>query len=314
MNNTIESYFKKVIYNDDKNFAIIMYSDWKVKKVKDIGYQHVFTDGTKSYVPFDQTYQFLLINVLLNTGQTTTCISALVKGSNQKIYESILSYANHIIDMKDKQIHTDFERALMNAVCKISPHVNLCHFHFARNLQDKVRDLQRKYKKKISKKLYEYGKILMFVPPQYIPYHRKYMNHLGGKSMNNKRFLEYLDRTYIEKRYNDVLYQKHSKFMTNNIAESVNGQLSKFFYMKPRKYEWIDFLIFNEKRIIHSSRKVDIKTGEYQLDEYDKFIIKLQKKKFSYQGYRRYMRKNEKPKGVKNNMRKDRRYFRRPRS
>lgn len=314
MNNQMDSYFKKVIYNDEKNFALVMYSNFKVEKIKRVGFEHVFIDGTKSYIPYKQNYQLIMINLLLKNDQTATGISALVKGSNQQIYESLLTYACTILDLRDKHIHTDFERALLNASSKISSKINLCYFHYSRNLQDKVRDLQRTHKKKrISKRLYEYGKILMFVPPQYVDFHRKYMTHLAGKSKNNKRFLNYLDSTYIDKRYRDVLYQKHSKFLTNNIAESVNGQMSNHFKMKPKKYEWLDFMLFNEKRVVQSSQKVNEKTGEYDLDDFDNFIIKLQRrKKFSYQTYRRFMRTYQMPKGVKKNMKKDRRYFRRP--
>ena len=106
---------------------------------------------------------------------------------------------NTVIDITNKEIHVDFERALINSLQEFSSSINLCYFHFARNLQDRVRDLQRMYKTKISKRLYEYGKVLMFVPKCLVKHHRKYMKHLAGRSKNNKRFLQYLDNNYIER-------------------------------------------------------------------------------------------------------------------
>ena len=84
MDDSIEPYLKKVAYEDDKSFALVMYSESKVKNILQTGFEHVFIDGTKSYIPFDQSHQLLFINFKLNNGQTTTGISVLVKGSSKK--------------------------------------------------------------------------------------------------------------------------------------------------------------------------------------------------------------------------------------
>lgn len=96
--------------------------------------------------------------------------------------------------------------------------------------------------------------------------------------------------------------------MTNNIAESINGQMSNFFKKKPGKFECIDFLLFSEKRVVKCSQQLNKRTGEYDLDDYDEFIIKLQKKKdITYNTYVKFLKSHETPKGLKKNLRKDRR-------
>ena len=131
-----------------------------------------------------------MINFYLENGVSTTGMYVLMKGSNESIYRTVFDWVNSIISIRDKEIHVDFERAMMNALLGLTPNLNMCHFHFARNLQDKLRDLQRVYKKKISKRFYEYGKILMYVPPIYGEFHRRYMKSMARKSQNNKRFLD----------------------------------------------------------------------------------------------------------------------------
>ena len=200
----------------------------------------------------------------------------------------------------------------MNALLSLTPKLNMCHFHFARNLQDKLRDLQRVHKKKISKRLYEYGKIIMYVPPAYRDFHRKYMAHMAGRSKNNKRFLEYLDNNYIEKKYQPFLFQAHSKFLTNNLSESVNSQFSKFFYQKPKKNQWIEFLMYNEKRIVDRRVAQTSILSKDNFDSYDRFIRDLQSLSFpSYKSVRRFLYKSRRLKRVKKNLRVNHRFFRR---
>ena len=67
----------------------------------------------------------------------------LMKGSNEELYKKVFDQVDSVISIRDKEIHVDFERAMMNALLSLTPKLNMCHFHFARNLQDKLRDLQR---------------------------------------------------------------------------------------------------------------------------------------------------------------------------
>jgi len=311
VNSKIEPYLKQVVRADEDRFALLMYSNDRIEKIKREGFSHVFVDGTKRCLPYDQNYQLLLVNFLLNNGQTTTGVSTLVRGSNQLIYEVVLGAVNQLISLKGKDIHTDFEMALMNSASKFTTKLSLCYFHYARNLQDRVRDLHRKFKQKISKRLYEYGKILMFVPPEYTKFHCKYMKSMTKRCKNSKRFFNYLCKNYIEGRFSPHLYQKHSKFLTNNIAESVNGQLSSFFAKKPGKLEWVDFLLFNEKRTVFNQNSLATKGAKEQLDRFDKLILKLQSRKFSYRSYKRFLSSNENVIQMKSNGREDTRYFRR---
>ena len=312
MNGHLEPYFKRAEVNDAQNFALFFYSQQTIDAVRSESYDHVFIDGTKSCLPYDQRFQLLMINFYLNKGISTTGIYVLMRGSNEKLYDTVFSCVNNIIPIRDKEIHVDFERAMMNALIKLTPNLKMCHFHYARNLQDRVRDLQRVYKKKISKRLYEYGKILMYVPPKYVEYHRNYMDHMAGRSKNNKRFLEYLDKNYIDKKYRAFLFQGHSKFLTNNLSEAVNSQFSKFFNMRPKKNQWLDFLQYNEKRVIHRRVSRSLVVDENDFDSFDLFVRELQSKSFpSYKSYKRFLYQNQRAKGLKKNQRPDCRFFRR---
>ena len=123
------------------------------------------------------------------------------------------------------------------------------------------------------------------------------MKSMAGKSQNNKRFLDYLDENYIDKKYQSFLYQKHSRFLTKNLSESVNSQFSKFFYQRPKKNQWIEFLFYNEKRIIRRQVNLSIIVNNDNLDSYDTFLIDLQSRKFpSYKSYRRFMFRSQRKK------------------
>ena len=84
-----------------------------------------------------------MINFFLEKGISTTGIYVLMKGSNEELYKTVFDQVDSVISIRDKEIHVDFERAMMNALLSLTPKLNISHFHIARNLQDKLRDLQR---------------------------------------------------------------------------------------------------------------------------------------------------------------------------
>ena len=65
MNGKLEPYMKHVEVVDKDNFAIFLYSDQTIEAIKTKEYNHIFIDGTKSCLPYNQRYQLLMINFYL---------------------------------------------------------------------------------------------------------------------------------------------------------------------------------------------------------------------------------------------------------
>ena len=97
MDGKIEPFLKHAEINDSNNFAMFFYSNSKVHNLQNESFEHVFIDGTKSCLPFSQRYQLLMVNFYLEKGITTTGMYVLMKGSNEKLYNTVFAFVTSVI-------------------------------------------------------------------------------------------------------------------------------------------------------------------------------------------------------------------------
>lgn len=154
-------------------------------------------DGTFAVSPII-FYQQYTINVVLN-GKNLPVVYALLCNKKEDTYNKLFSMLNHYIKNQPKNILTDFEKAVLNALRLAYPGTRLvgCYFHLVQNFWKHVQALSLVKLYAVDeeiRKIFKFLQALAFVPKKDVII---CLNHI--KSNCPSKFMPMLN--YFEKYY-----------------------------------------------------------------------------------------------------------------
>ena len=177
-----------------------------------------------------------------NNNKTLLCMLALIYNENRVTIETILKYLKLNFNFNPPVITIDFGEAGYSALKNIFPKTRIfpCYFHLIRRLILHIKDLlsENKVIKRASKNLLFNMKILFFIDNDKID---EFFELIKNKYYDsNKKFLDYFEKNYMEKRpysdrkWNYFNFLKNNDdsnlyFFNKNVCESLNLTINIFY-------------------------------------------------------------------------------------
>lgn len=216
-----------------------------INKIPDKTKTTWYFDSTFSILPLD--FKQLLIGHVEIAGITHAVVYVLMKNSRKKNYAVIFKWLRDFFDIYAERVIVDHELAQMNAVKEVWPDaiIQTCYFHFTQAIRTNTVDKVENYKGLHQRFISAMYRKLPLLPLNFI---QSGINAIIEQqddlkvSSDFKKFNTYFVSTWMDryKPKNWCVYGVVNR--TNNICESHNSAIKRYFPHRPTVYTFLDKL------------------------------------------------------------------------
>lgn len=193
----------------------------------------VFVDGTFQSCPSPFAQLFTIhgnVNSSTETNGVVPLVFALMPNRKTESYILVFRLIKaQVPGFNPKKIHCDFELATMNAIRQIFPAAKMigCYYHWSRCVWRKAKRLGH-MKCKAEKRIVQLTAALALIPEHLLTEGWAYIKNECGSEINMRKFISYIERFWINKRYlHNVISVFDERFRTNNVLEGWHSKLNR---------------------------------------------------------------------------------------